>query len=220
MEKPISEAQLRRLHRLLEEKGVTAKGLQRRLESGVLADIFESTARLDNRRRWRRALELTTQERLFRYTMPEGLSVSELISDYNCVSESWLADEFERKTSKETTLEFRRFSFNRKISSEEILEEIAVENPAHPWRSADLLELLFFGTKRLSSTAYGKDYLQTSVTISLGHQTFTSEHGHEFSPRIFDQDISSCVLGPTLAFHNINSSWMEPSPVLAVREAR
>ena len=58
MEKSVSAKQIRKLFDLLDQKGTSGDDFQRRLDSGVLADVFDPSANLADRAAIRTALKL------------------------------------------------------------------------------------------------------------------------------------------------------------------
>ena len=221
MEKPITEGQIRKFERILADKGVSSALFQRLLTCGILADALDTKARLTDRRAWRTVLELTVEERIFKYVIPAGTSIEELFCDGGYERRS-MGDALGKIIQKSTvTLEFKRFRFNRYMHRDAAISEIRNSDPHNPWREADIFHLLFFGNQRLGGRLYvAKEYLETSCTVALG-STFEG-HRNRFSPRIFwDGRYHSRFSCGTrvLAVENIRSlsPW---STFLAVREVR
>jgi hypothetical protein len=221
VEKPVTEGQVRKFEKMLADKGVTSAVFQRLLTCGILADAIDPGASLANRRAWRTALELTVEERMFRYVIPAGTTVAELFRDggYDHRCSGPLPED--RIQESEVALEFKRFRFNRYMHHDAAISEIRNTDSHNPWKEADVLQLLFFGNQRLPSRIHrAEEYLSDTSTVALG-STHTWRD-HTFSPRIFwdRRDYRLFENGTrVLVVENITSlsPW---STYLAVREVR
>ncbi len=151
--------QLMKLAELMEQKGITLKRFERIYTSGLLADIFEPEADLDNRNGVRAALKLGA-------LAPRGdqniatAAGSAIVVDYSMTLEQliaagkfdWLnndinSDQFPVKGEGKAEYETKLFQFDGNISSENAVIKIKEFDPANPWEPAKIEHLLAFGSK-------------------------------------------------------------------------
>ncbi len=149
--------QLMKLAGLMEQKGVTFKRFERVFASGLLADIFEPDANLNNRKGVREALKLAPLQPGEHVVAP---AENTILVDYNLTLEQMIAagkfdwlnndinsNQFPVKGEGLVNYEVRLFEFNEVISSQDAEKRIEEADPANPWEPARIEHLLAFGTK-------------------------------------------------------------------------
>ncbi|MFA6463543.1 MAG: hypothetical protein WCV55_00900 [Candidatus Paceibacterota bacterium] len=148
MKTTIVSGQLSKILELLDQKGVTPEMIQARLESGVLADIFETSAEFgrDNRDSWRKAFglnPLVPEPIILTIDYTKSLEEMVVAGLYDWKNDNLDAKRFPVKGTGTTEVEAKIFHFNRNISSEDakrLIEEAGYE-------VAKTEHLLAFGAK-------------------------------------------------------------------------
>lgn len=168
----------------LEQQGATPASVQRVLESGILADLFNPSASVVDRRAVQAALGLRTHPQEFRLEVNYKLSFREMLirsnihdpnePDLNLGNYRFGKDFFYRGTNGAGTLRFeaRLMLFEHSCSYERGLEKIAGLDRINPWVPAGLDHLIAF------ATSYPEELSSGSV-LALGS-------AHAWKPTEFD----------------------------------
>lgn len=160
----ITARQYRKLFELLDQKGVDSEAFQRRLNSGVLADIFDPLAELSDRNALRAALQLDTlKPEIFRLEVDFRLSVKEMIAagkfdkrrisdlfvEHNIVTgEEWDDCALKRfKGRKIESFEARYFTFNWRTNERDVHGLIGSTDKKNPWQPAMVEHVLAHAAK-------------------------------------------------------------------------
>lgn len=160
----ISAKQYRKFFELLDQKGVDGEAFQRRLNSGLLADLFDPLAELSDREALRAALQLDTlSPEIFTFEVDFRLSIREMfvdgkfdktrlhdhfVEDNIVTGEEWQGCVQKRfKGRKIESFEARYFTFNWRTDERRVHGLIASTDKKNPWQPAMVEHVLAHATK-------------------------------------------------------------------------
>jgi len=197
-----------KLAALMEQKGVTFKRFERIFASGLLADMLEPDANLDNRKGVREALKLGPLPRGDQNVATAGTAI---MVDYSLTLEQMMAagkfdwlnndinsDQFPIQGEGQVGYEVKLFHFNENVSSQDAEKKIKEADTASPWEPGRIEHLLAFGTRYPeeqrkhpilalgsvgNATFFGKrnvPYLYRRVTGRSLHLDWWSNEWHPF----------------------------------------
>lgn len=152
---------------LLEQKGVTPDEFQKRLQSGVLADIFDPASRFDDRDSWRMPFGLDPLAPKSGFLTVKNQTLVEMIRSGRY---GWFNEEIVFLFHTDLTLvgewEFRYFVFDERVTTEDALLRIENEDPDNKWCPAKIDHLLSLGA------AYPEAQKKGPI-LALGSRSFS-----------------------------------------------
>lgn len=120
------------------------------LGSGLVADIFNPNAQIANRLAVRRALGLgVLPSTPGSHVVDYGMSLEQMIAagNYDWKNDDITAKRFPIVGTGRVEFEDTIFHFDRDISSEDAVKEIAAADPKNPWQPGKIENILAYGAK-------------------------------------------------------------------------
>jgi hypothetical protein len=152
--------QIQKLAEAMEPKGVAPERFQQILSSGVLGDLFEPGADLNNREAVRQALKLgplvgtgapgtENPAEGFRIVVDYAMTFEQMVAagQYDWKNDDIIAKQFPVTGEGRLECEARLFNFEHPTSSEDAEKAIRLTAPAGEWEPGKLEHLLAFGAK-------------------------------------------------------------------------
>lgn len=148
METTHTSQQLMAFLKLLDAKKMTHDRFTSLLGSGILADVLDSDADLDNREAVRTALNLgVLVSDIFRFTVDYNQSLEVMIAagQYDWKSDDITAKRFSIEGSGIVECEAHYFHFNCSIFSKNAIKGIKATDSGNPWMPAKIEHMLSHG---------------------------------------------------------------------------